>query len=289
VKREIFRRRRRSPYGRGYQVEALPNWKTSEELQRYVDRMSWYHAIDLGEGVVTRGIKAVDVIDREWNLFALDQLAGQSVLDIGGADGAYAFRAEAAGAGRTAVLDHYVWCAEPDQYGRIYHEHVDAGLTPPAPHETAAWHPDTLPTRWRFDTARQVLGSGVQAIAEDFMACELEHVGVWDIVLYLGVLYHMEDPMRALRRLAAVTGRQAIIETCALVLPGHAEPLWSFFPFGELNHDRTNWWAPNLGALLGALGAAGFANTEILAGEPRLGAGEGEGAHHYRVIVRAVK
>lgn len=288
MRSETFHSRARPQYGRRYRVEPLPSFGSGEELREYADRMSWYHCIELAEGVVTRGIKPVEAIEREWQLFELGDLAGQSVLDIGGADGAYAFRAEAAGAARTAVLDHYVWCAHPDEYGRIYLEHVEAGRTPPPPHETVAWHPDTLPTRWRFDTARQALRSAVEAMPLDFMDCDLDALGVWDVVLYLGVLYHMEDPMRALRRLAAVTGRQAIVETSALLLPGHPEPLWSFFPFGELNHDHTNWWAPNLGALLGALGAAGFANAEVLAGEPDQTPGDG-GSRHYRAIVRAVK
>jgi tRNA (mo5U34)-methyltransferase len=290
VRRPRLRRPARSAYGRNYQIERLPAFDTSDDLQRYTERMSWYHSIDLGGGVITRGIKDIAVIDREWGLFALGDLTGQSLLDIGGADGAYAFRAERAGAAPAAVLDHYVWAAEPDQYGRIYHQHVDAGLTPPAPHDTEAWQPDALPGRWRFDTARQALRSSVQAITLDFMDCDLDDIGTWDVVLYLGVLYHMENPIGALRRLASVTRRQAIIETLALYLPAHPEPMWSFFPSGELNHDRTTWWSPNLGALLGALGAAGFANAEVLAGEPHPAeAATSKGPRHYRAIVRAVK
>jgi tRNA (mo5U34)-methyltransferase len=195
-------------------------------------------------------------------------LAGKSVLDVGGVDGAYAFLAESHGAANVAVLDHYLWATESDDYSRLYHEHVDAGKTPPAPHESGAWDPATLPTKWRFDVARQALPSNVKAITIDFMECELAAVGSWDVVLYLGVLYHMPDPLRALRRLAAVTREQAIIETEAMFLSDHPEALWRFFPAGELNHDRSTWWVPNMGALLGLLGAAGFRDAEILAGEP---------------------
>jgi hypothetical protein len=42
-----------------------------------------------------------------------------------------------------------------------------------------------------------------------------------------------------LGRMSAVTRQQAIIETEAVVIAGHPEPLWRFFPHGELNHDRT--------------------------------------------------
>jgi tRNA (mo5U34)-methyltransferase len=276
-------------YGGLYEVEPVPGGLTRQELRDHLGRMSWYHAIDFGHGVVSPGMKPLEVIDREWRMFGFDDLSSSSLLDIGGVDGAYAFRAERAGASPVAVLDHYVWSIDPDAYGRLYRRSVEAGTTPPAPHETDLWDPDRLPGRWRFDTARQLLGSRVQALAGDFMDCDLAAVGTWDIVLFLGVLYHMEDPLRALRRVFAVTRRQAIIETEAVVIPGHPEPLWRFFPHGELNHDRTNWWAPNLGALLGLVGAAGFGDAEILSGEP-LDIAEASGEiRHYRAIVRAIK
>ena len=91
------------------------------------------------------------------------------------------------------------------------------------------------------------------------MTADLADIGVWDLVLYLGVLYHIEDPMAALRRVGAVTGRRAVIETEAVVVPGYEhEALWRFFPGAELNGDVSNWWAPNMAALVGALAPAGF-------------------------------
>jgi tRNA (mo5U34)-methyltransferase len=276
-------------YGESYQEESLPAGLEPSELQEYVGRIGWYHEIDLGDGVITPGMKHRADIDNEWELFALGDLTGRSVLDIGGIDGAYAFLAERAGASRVAVLDHYLWAADPDHYTRVFREHLDLGTTPPAPHETAAWHPDTTPLRWRFDTARQALDSHVEAISVDFMDCDLAAVGTWDIVLFLGVLYHMTDPIGALRRVAAVTRQQAIIETEAMFLRGHPEALLRFFPDGELNHDRSNWWVPNLAALMGLVGAAGFSDAEVLAGEPADDERPGDGPHHYRAIVRAIK
>jgi tRNA (mo5U34)-methyltransferase len=275
-------------YGSRYELEPIPPGLEGEELQRYLGRMSWYHSIDFGGGVVSNGIKPLEVIEREWSLFGLANMRGRSLLDIGGVDGGYAFRAERAGASPVTVIDHYVWSADPDAYGRLYRDHVEAGTTPPAPHETELWDPEGLPGRWRFDTARRLLGSSVHAIAADFMECDLDQLGMWDVVLYLGVLYHMEDPLRAMRRVAATARHQALIETEAVVIPGHPEPLWRFFPDGELNHDRSNWWVPNLAALLGLLGAAGFANAEVLSGEPADDGAEHAG-RHYRAIVRAIK
>jgi tRNA (mo5U34)-methyltransferase len=276
-------------FGTAYQVETLPSGLSPDQLREYVGRMGWYHQIDLGSGVLTPGMKSVGDIDREWELFSLGDLAGRSVLDIGGIDGAYAFRAEQHGASPVAVLDHYLWATDADRYAAIYHEQIDAGAVPPAPHESDAWHPDTTPTRWRFDAARQALGSNVRAIPLDFSDCDLGAVGRWDVVLYLGVLYHMPDRVGALRRVAAITQQQAIIETEAMFIRGYPEALWRFFPAGELNNDRSNWWVPNMDALMGLIGAAGFSNAEVLAGEPDDDERPGDGPHHFRAIVRAIK
>jgi tRNA (mo5U34)-methyltransferase len=276
-------------YGRAYQEEPLPPGMTPEALREHVSRMAWYHEIDLGHGVLTPAMKSRKDILREWELFGFKNLSGKTVLDIGGIDGAYAFLAEQAGAKRAAVLDHYLWATDASHYARIYHEHIDAGKTPPAPHESEAWHPNTTPTRWRFDTARQALNSQVKAIPLDFMDCDLRSVGEWDVVLYLGVLYHMPNPVQALRRVAEVTRQEAIIETEAMFIRGHPEALWRFFPNAELNHDRSNWWVPNIDALMGLMGAAGFSDAEILAGEPTDDERPGDGPHHYRAIVRAKK
>ena len=98
------------------------------------------------------------------------------------------------------------------------------------------------------------------------MTCDLAALGRWDVVLYLGVLYHMEEPLTALRRVAAVTGELAIVETEAIVVPGlEHEALWRLFPGAELNGDVSNWWAPNLTGLLGALRAAGVRDGAAVA------------------------
>jgi tRNA (mo5U34)-methyltransferase len=279
-------------YGRAYNAEPLAKDQSPEDLQRYVSRTNWSHEIDLGHGVMTRpALKSHEELARDWKLFALGNLARKSVLDIGGIDGGYAFQAEQSGSSRVAVLDHYIWALDSDEYSRIYTDNIKAGRTPPAPHESAAWNPDTMPTFWRFDTARQALESQVTAIPLDFMDCNLAEVGIWDITLYLGVLYHMPDPLGALRRVGAITKEQCIIETEAMSIQGHPEALWRFFPGGELNNDATNWWVPNLSALVGIAIAAGFSTVEVLRGEPVQDEHMPEGAppRHYRAVVRALK
>ena len=65
----------------------------SAELQAQADAFGWYHTIDLGNGVVTKGISV-----QETSPGVIPDVAGRSVLDIGAWDGKFSFAAEKAGA-----------------------------------------------------------------------------------------------------------------------------------------------------------------------------------------------
>lgn len=248
----------------------------------------WWHSIDLGHGVVTPGHKSLDALRAEYDALDLPDLAGKTVLDIGGWDGWFAFEAERRGAARVAVVDHYMWSMDSPGQQAYWRRCMREGVAPRPYHETEFWHPDTLPGKAGFDLAREALGSAVEPVVADFMTCDLAALGTWDVVLYLGVLYHMEEPLTALRRLRAVTGELAVVETEAVVVPGHEDDaLWRFFPAAELNGDVSNWWAPNLTALLGALRAAGFAAARAVQGPPAALLDAPGGPHHYRLTVKA--
>ena len=66
--------------------------------------MGWYHTIELGHGVVTKGISV-----QETSSDVIPDVTGRSVLDIGAWDGKFSFAAERAGATRVVALDHYAW------------------------------------------------------------------------------------------------------------------------------------------------------------------------------------
>ncbi len=250
----------------------------------------WWHSIDLGHGVVTPGHKGPEALRHELDAMALPDLRGKSVLDIGGWDGFFAFEAERRGAARVGVVDHYMWSMDSPGQQAYWRRCMDEGIAPRPYHETEFWQPETLPGKRGFDLAREALGSRVEPIVADFMTCDLAALGTWDVVFHLGVLYHMEEPLTALRRVAAVTHELAVVETEAIVVPGlEHEALWRFFPGAELNGDVSNWWAPNLTALTGALRAAGFeAAVPSLGPSAELVEAPG-GPHHYRLTVQATK
>jgi len=264
---------------------------SAQQLQEQVDSVPfWWHSIELGHGVVTPGHKSPAALGRELDAMALPDLTGKSVLDIGGWDGYFAFAAERQGAARVAVVDHYMWSMDSPGQQAYWRRCITEGIAPRLYHETEFWHPDTLPGMRGFNIARAALGSQVEPIVADFMTCDLEALGHWDVVFYLGVLYHIEEPLTALRRVAAITGELAVVETEAVVVPGlETESMWRFFPGAELNGDISNWWAPNLSALVGALRTAGFASARPVLGAPDEMLAAPGGPHHYRLTAHASK
>jgi tRNA (mo5U34)-methyltransferase len=232
----------------------------------------WYHSIELAPGITTPGYASAEILKRGLLNLRLPSLQGKSVLDIAAYDGFFSFAAERLGAKRVVALDHYVWFADMAEYMKDMRESIRKGTSMPPPHKSRHWRPEELPGRRPFDTARSILNSRVEPIVGDFMTMDLTDLGRFDIVLFLGVLYHLEAPLQAIRRVASVTapGGLAIIETEAVEVPGSGDAAFcEFFPGQELNNDPTNWWSPNAKALEGMCRAAGFREVNLLVEPPR--------------------
>ena len=190
-----------------------PAVTTPQELQAQADAFGWYHTIDLGNGVVTKGISV-----QETSPGVIPDVSGRSVLDIGAWDGKFSFAAEKAGASRVVALDHYAWGVDFVARGAYWEECIRNGTLPDQSRdETDFWRTD-LPGRRGFDFAKQALDSKVEPVVGDFQKVDLDELGQFDVVLYLGVLYHMKEPLTCLERLRAVTKDVAVIETEAVHL-----------------------------------------------------------------------
>lgn len=199
------------------------------QLKAEVDRIQWFHSIDLGNGIVTPGVDRS--ARRLQNIHMPKNLTGMSVLDIGTFDGFYAFEAERRGA-RVVATDTAVW------------RNPDIG-------------------RHGFDLAYQTLGSSVDAREIDVLDLSPDTVGTFDLVLFLGVLYHLPNPLLALERVASVARRQLIMETSVDLL-GTRRPAAAFYPGDELLDDASNWWGPNLAGGKALLEAVGFSRVEVV-------------------------
>jgi tRNA (mo5U34)-methyltransferase len=203
-----------------------------EQLRAEVEKVQWWHPIDLGGGLVTPGAD-VHIRARLAEIQMPASLDGRSVLDIGAWDGFFSFEAERRGARRVLATDSFCW---------------DGG----------GWG-----TKAGFELARRALGSKVEDKWIQVLDLSPETVGVFDVVLFLGVLYHMKHPLLSLERVASVTGGQLIVQTQVDML-GIDRPAIAFYPKTELNADPTNWSGPNPAAVVAMLRTVGFTRVEIL-------------------------
>ena len=202
---------------------------SAAELRNEVERLSWFHTIDLGDGVVTPGRD--DSAMRLGRLGLPADLGGLSVLDVGAYDGFFSFEAERRGAARVVAADAFVW------------RELDRMLS--------------------FELARRALGSSVEDLEVEILELSPERVGKFDLVLFLGVLYHLRDPLLALERVASVTAGRLILET-HVDLALMRRPAMAFYPRTELNDDPSNWWGPNPAAVEAMLRDVGFSKIEYV-------------------------
>jgi tRNA (mo5U34)-methyltransferase len=230
----------------------------------------WWHSIDLGHGVITNGAKSREHLDEELASLALPDLRGRTVLDIGAWDGFYTFASEQAGAARVVAIDHFVWSIDLPVYQQRYRAAAASGLVTPDPRsDPQLWRPEELPGKRGFDVARAALGSRVDGMVVDFERGDLHALGRFDVVLLLGVIYHMRNPLGALRRLLQLTGELAVIESDALVIGGEEHrPLIEFVGGGGRLGDPSNWWIPSRRALEQLCLAAGFSEVKHVSPEP---------------------
>ena len=226
----------------------------------------WFHSIELGPNLVTPGRKSPEVLNRELSSLKLPDLHGKSVLDVGAYDGFFSFAAERLGASRVVALDHYVWSVDMTAYMADWRASKQTGTTLPQPSESRHFRPQELPGRKPFDLARRLRESQVEPVVGDFMSMDLAPLGQFDVVFFLGVLYHLEEPLAAARRLRSLVapGGLAVIETEAMEVAGLGDRAYcEFFPGQELNNDASNWWSPNAKALEGLFRAAGFREATV--------------------------
>jgi tRNA (mo5U34)-methyltransferase len=245
---------------------------TREEKQQLVDAVPyWWHSIDFGDGIVSPGRNKAESLEKRLAAMQLPPLEGKTLLDIGAWDGYFSFAAERLGARQVTALDRYVWSLNlaGAVKGEFRRWHEKLGGLPRARRVPRLWAPTELPTKSGFATAHHLLQSSVEQYIDDLSTVDLAELGSYDVVLYLGGLYHMEDPLPVMRKLATITRELAVIETAGIHVPNDPNAaLFEFYESNELNADSSNWWAPSAAALTAICRAAGFKDAKIIDRSP---------------------
>ena len=178
----------------------------------------WYHQIELAPGIVTPGVNDSSAVLKNLEALRLpDDCSGLRVLDIGCRDGFFSFAMEARGADVTGV------------------DYAPSSVT-------------------GFEVAARVLDSKVEYVVENVYDLDPQKYGRFDVVFFLGVLYHLRNPLLALDRIRQMLNPGGLLFVeCQLSTDARVNsldiPIWQFYPRATLNDDETNKWAPNLPGL----------------------------------------
>jgi tRNA (mo5U34)-methyltransferase len=191
----------------------------------------WWHSFELPGGRRIDGAVELAALKLRLAQFPIpEDLRGKRVLDIGAWDGWYSFEMERRGAEVMAI---------------------DCWDNP------------------RFREVHEILQSRVDYRQLDIYELTPTRIGRFDIVLFMGVLYHLKHPLLALERVCALATEMAAVESFVLReehLPGGGvgqRTMLEFYETDEFGGQTDNWIGPTLPCLLAFCRTAGFARTEL--------------------------
>jgi tRNA (mo5U34)-methyltransferase len=235
----------------GREVDRLRDSKDDDALRLAIAKLGpWYHDVELTPEVSTNPVNKQYMANR-WRFlkpFIPDDLTGKSVLDIGCNAGFFSFEMKKRNAARVVGVDIM-------------------------PHILAQAR---FLSHW-FKLPIELRELGVY---------DIESLGQFDLVVFIGVLYHLRHPLYALEKVASVCRETMYLQS---LLRGDArdfEPAENY-TFGEqavferpefprmyfieksFNGDESNWWVPNHSCLKAMARAVGFNKIEE-SGHPEL-------------------
>ncbi|HEX3742891.1 MAG TPA: DUF1698 domain-containing protein [Bryobacteraceae bacterium] len=190
----------------------------------------WWHSFELPDGSLIQGVCDLPGLKNRLAQFPIPaDLHGKRVLDIGCWDGWFSFELERRGAEVMAV---------------------DCWDNP------------------RFRQMHALYKSRVEYRQLDMYELTPNRVGRFDIVLFMGVLYHLKHPLLALERVCALSTSLAAVDSFVLREGQYPpavlrRPVLEFFETDEMGGQTDNWFGPSVPALLGMCRVAGFARVEL--------------------------
>jgi tRNA (mo5U34)-methyltransferase len=222
----------------GLATSRIPRAPASIDLAEIFQQIHpWHQRWEIFEGVFTPGRNPIsDLLD---GVGLPSDLRGLRVLDVGAFNGCFSFECERRGAAEVVAMD----LQDAHSLG--------------------------------IDTLISLLGSRVRFEQGSVYNLDPATLGEFDVVLFLGVLYHLRYPLLALDKLRKVTKGTLFLETLVIdnrVIEGGKDfqalgdyhpalpniALWQFYKGSELAKDSSNWFGPNIHAVLDGLESAGF-------------------------------
>src|ERR1700733_3354614 len=149
--------------------------RADQERLAELESLGYYHSIELPDGSVQKGFQSIDDLRTRLSQFPIPRdLRGKRVLDVGAWDGWFTFEMERRGA-QVVALD--------------------------------------LVKSEKFVRLRDMLKSRADYIIGDICKLSSKDLGHFDIVLFLGVLYHLKHPLLALENVCGMTLELACVES----------------------------------------------------------------------------
>jgi 2-polyprenyl-3-methyl-5-hydroxy-6-metoxy-1,4-benzoquinol methylase len=212
---------------------------SAPDLQAEVERYPWYHTLELGDGIVTKGMFDHRPVLGHYPI--PEDLSGKRCLDVATMDGFWAFEMERRGAASVTALD----LEDPEQ------------LDWPAALRTDHDKSMDETKADRFALARSALGSNVERVLMSAYDLSPE-LGTFDFVFCGDLLLHLKDPITPVENIRSVCTGSAVIVNVIKKFR-----FYEGRPMAELDGiDVFQWWLTNLEGLVRIVRAAGFARVE---------------------------
>jgi tRNA (mo5U34)-methyltransferase len=211
----------------------------------------WYHTIELGDGLVSKGVyDHRPIVDR----YGLpESLKGKTALDVGTCNGFWAFEMERRGADRVVGIDVARW----GDFDWL-----------PWVRELRSRQAELRPEE-RFRLAHAMRGSSVEYKVCNVYDLSPESVGLFDVVFCGSLLLHLQNPLKALVNISSVTKEMAIIATMTEREINQAVPEKPWVVFGHPGEESVPgveaiYWRFSTCGLQRMMEYAGFGPTQPL-------------------------
>jgi tRNA (mo5U34)-methyltransferase len=196
-------------------------------LQEELDnRGPWYDHFHFTNGAITNGRSPSAT--KLASLGLPVELGDIKILDVGAYEGYYSVQMAQRGALVTSN-DHYIWNVPGDK------------------------------SRKNFEFIKEITGAKIQTLEAQ----------IWDlpasdhqITLFLGVLYHLEDQIGALRKIRETATQMVVLETLVDALDQDG-PSLKYYPGSKLNLDPTNQFGANFDTLVGMFQESGYRSWDF--------------------------